>query len=310
MSKVVLLRLSLLLGVCALFVGALSGVHAEEVHYANIGWWTVVYKEFDNLSGCDAGSRFTDQTLVEFALLESQGDKGWALFLSNPQWDSWVRKDSEHRLTIAADNKIWRGIFRVADDKKTLFIGGTSIDFMNSLADAHSLMIFDNNQRPLTRSLLSMKDSADAIKAVVNCVREHPPRRQQAQAPEPPTNTVVSGTGFFVASNVLLTNSHVIKDCRNTIKVRYPDSDPYTATISGQDPLKRPRAPAYGNAKSLNRGLSPSATTWRGGSCVRVSIRGRSVIRWKFYNWEYHVAKWYRGRYALSSDIRANSTRE
>src|SRR5215469_8180334 len=96
MSRVVVLRLSVLLSVLVFFVTTLSCVRAEEVHYANIGWWTVVYKEFDNLSGCDAGSRFTDQTLVEFALLESQGEKGWALFLSNPQWDSWVRKDSEH----------------------------------------------------------------------------------------------------------------------------------------------------------------------------------------------------------------------
>ena len=236
MSRVVVASLSVLLSVTTLFMGAFTGVRAEEAHYANIGWWTVVYKQFDNLSGCNAESRFTDQTLVQFALLESRGEKGWALFLSNPQWDSWVRKGSEHRLTIAADNKIWRGIFQVADDKRTLFIGGTSIDFMNSLADAHSLMVFDNNQRPLIRSPLSMKDSADAIKAVVNCVREHPPRNQEARTPEPPTDTAVSGTGFFVASNFLLTNNHVIKDCQNTIKVRYPDSEPYAATISGQDP--------------------------------------------------------------------------
>lgn len=236
MLRVLVFRLPLLLSVYALFMGALSGVRAEEVHYANIGWWTVVYKEFDNLNDCNAASRFTDQTLVEFALLQNQGEKGWALFLSNPQWEAWVRRGSEHRLTITADNKVWHGIFKVADDKKTLFIGGTSIDFMNSLADAHSLMIFDNNQRPLTRSPISMKDSADAIKAVVNCVREHPFRSQQAQSPEPATDTAVSGTGFFVASNFLLTNNHVIKDCRNTIKVRYPDREPYTATMSGQDP--------------------------------------------------------------------------
>jgi S1-C subfamily serine protease len=234
MSKAVVLRLSVLLSACAHFIGTLSSVRAEEVHYANIGWWTVAYRPFDNLNGCNAESRFTDQTLVEFALLESQSEKGWALFLSNPQWDAWVKKGAEHRLIISADGKIWRGSFKVADDKKTLFIGGASIDFMNSLADAHSLMIFDSNQRPLTSSPLSMKDSADAIKAVVNCVREHPLSSQRA--PEPAADTAVSGTGFFVASNVLLTNNHVVKDCQNTIKVRYPDKEPYTATISGQDP--------------------------------------------------------------------------
>jgi hypothetical protein len=133
-----------------LYMGGLSSIRAEEVEYGNIGWWTIVYKQFDNLNGCSAGSRFTDQTVVEFVLLDDKSGKGWALFLSNPRWDGWVSRGSEHRLIITADGKIWRGIFRVADDRKTLFIGDASIDFMNSLADAHSLMIFDNNQRPLT----------------------------------------------------------------------------------------------------------------------------------------------------------------
>jgi serine protease Do len=132
----------------------------------------------------------------------------------------------------------WRGSFKLTDDNKTLFAGGASINFMNSLADAHSLMIYDENQRPITGSPLSMKDSADAIKAVVNCVREHPlsSQREPERAPEPAADAAVSGTAFFVAPNILLTNNHVVKDCRNTIKVRYPDIEPSTATISGQDP--------------------------------------------------------------------------
>jgi hypothetical protein len=121
MSKAVIVRLSVLLSVCALLIGTLSGVRAEEVTYANIGWWTVVYRQFDNLTGCSAESRFTDQTLVQFALIETQGDKGWVLFLSNPQWDAWVKKRGEHRLIILADGKIWRGSFKVADEQQNAF---------------------------------------------------------------------------------------------------------------------------------------------------------------------------------------------
>jgi hypothetical protein len=41
---------------------------------------------------------------------------------------------------------------------------------------------------------VDMKDSAAAIRAIGNCVREHPPK-----SPEPETR--LSGTGFFVAPN-------------------------------------------------------------------------------------------------------------
>ncbi len=240
MPKAIIIASLILVSIFAPLTGVLSSVQAEETHYTDIGWWTVVHRQFDNMSGCSAGSQFADGTSVEFALLEDKGGKAWALFLSNPQWGPWLKRASEHTLTVTADSKVWQGNFKVSDDKKTIFFGDASIEFMNSLADAHALAIFDDRRRALTKSPLDMKDSADAIKAVVNCAREHPFRAQQVrvpeQAPESSSDTAVSGTGFFVSPNVLLTNNHVVKDCRNTIKVRYPDSEAYAATISGQDP--------------------------------------------------------------------------
>ena len=44
-----------------------------------------------------------------------------------------------------------------------------------------------------------------------------------------------SGTAFFVAPGVLVTNHHVVKECGNDIQVRYPDQASYKATISGLD---------------------------------------------------------------------------
>jgi len=78
---------------------------------------------------------------------------------------------------------------------------------------------------------VDMKDSAAAIRAIVNCVREHPP----SSAPSPEPETTISGTGFFVAPNRVVTNNHVVSGCTKDIQVRYPDGRPYTATISGQD---------------------------------------------------------------------------
>src|SRR5262249_40877883 len=79
---------------------------------------------------------------------------------------------------------------------------------------------------------VDMKDSAAATRAIVNCVREHPPGRA-TQPPEP--ETTISGTGFFVAQNRVVTNNHVVSGCTKAIQVRYPDGRSFTATISGQD---------------------------------------------------------------------------
>ena len=81
---------------------------------------------------------------------------------------------------------------------------------------------------------VDMKDSAAAIRAIVNCVREHPPKSGPvAREPEPETR--ISGTGFFVAPNRVVTNNHVVNGCTKDIQVRYPNGEAYTATISGQD---------------------------------------------------------------------------
>ena len=171
------------------------------------------------------------------ALIQAGNSKAWKVFISNPTWNYWVGKKSQHTLSIVAinPNKIWRGPWSVNSDNELYLI--SSIEFINSIADAKGLAIFDDNKRLLTAQPLDMKDSEAAIRAVVTCVRDHPPTSYSppdAQTP-PEATGAVSGTAFFVAPNFLVTNNHVVKECRSDIRVRYPDRRSYTATISGQD---------------------------------------------------------------------------
>ena len=210
---------------------------AEDVDYAKIGWWRIIYREVDNLTGCQATTRFSDQTEISIALIQDGYAKDWHVYIFNPQWVSWVGRKSQHTLLIVAvnPNKLWRGPWSVS--RSNALHLASSIPFINSIADAKALAIFDENKRLLTASPLDMKDSEAAIRAVVTCVREHPP--QSSSLPDtrtPPDATgSFSGTAFFVAPNFLLTNNHVVKACRREIQVRYPDRRSYTATISGQD---------------------------------------------------------------------------
>jgi hypothetical protein len=83
---------------------------------------------------------------------------------------------------------------------------------MNGVADASKVEIKDDNGALWTT--VDMKDSAAAIRAIVNCVNEHPPGR--AQSPE--VEGILTGTGFFVAQNRVVTNSHVVRGCTKAIK--------------------------------------------------------------------------------------------
>jgi len=212
------------------FVLCNFGAQAD-VLYSKIGGWSVVYREVGNLSGCLATAQFRDQTIFQMALIQTGTDKGWVIFISNPRWNGWIGKSKQHRLSLVTDwptTKPWQYTFSTSGDSKTLSTTDASVEFMNSVADASKVEIkYDNGE---LLASVDMKGSAAAIRAIVNCVNEHPPR---PQPPEP--ETTISGTGFFVAPNRVVTNNHVVRGCTKAIQVRYPERASYTATLSGQD---------------------------------------------------------------------------
>src|SRR5215813_13601580 len=195
------------------------------------GGWSVAYLQVGNLNGCRATAQFPDQTIFQMALIQSGTNKGWVIFISNPKWNAWIGTTKEHRLSLVTDwptTKPWQYTFSTSSDSKTLSPTDASVEFMNSVADASKVEIkYDNGE---LLASVDMKDSAAAIRAIVNCVNEHPPR---PQPPEP--ETTISGTGFFVAPNRVVTNNHVVRGCTKAIQVRYPERASYTATLSGQD---------------------------------------------------------------------------
>lgn len=112
--------------------------------------------------------------------------------------------------------KPWSYRFAVSDDSRTLSTADASVEFMNGVADASKVEIKDESGA--LWAAVDMKDSAAAIRAIVNCVREHPPG-------DPASETTISGTGFFVAPNRVVSSfchhrvrarcGHIDHDCRS-----------------------------------------------------------------------------------------------
>jgi serine protease Do len=213
--------------------GAQADVH---VPYPKIGGWSLEYLEVGNLNGCRAAAQFPDQTVFQMAHIQSGTEKVWIIFISNPRWNAWIGKRKEFRLQLVTDwptTKPWPYTFSTSGDSKILSTTDASVEFMNSVADASKVEIKDDNGGLLTT--VDMKDSAAAIRAIVTCVREHPPG-PGGPSPEPETTiSAISGTGFFVAPKRVVTNNHVVSGCTKDIQVQYPNGRAYTATVSGQD---------------------------------------------------------------------------
>jgi serine protease Do len=203
-----------------------SPARADDIPYSQIGWWQIGYRELQQNNGCFAYARFRDQTEIQLELMQfSANDKGWAILIYNPYWEQWVLRKQNHILFFWA-SKSWRGLFSVTQDNSLMSVD-LSTNFINSLADANSLVVMTENKAVIAS--LDMKDSTAAIQAVVKCVRDHPIVRS------PEADMTFSGSGFFVNPNLLITNNHVVSDCGQPIELRYPEQGSYRATLMGQD---------------------------------------------------------------------------
>ena len=208
--------------------------------YAKIGWWTGSYRIVGNMNGCDATAQYQDQTFFQMSLIQSvSSEKEWAMFISNPRWNNWVAKKRQHTLQFVADDRRWRFYFS-ANDRNTLSVFNVKTDVINDIADADALKILSEDYGSLAG--LDMKDSRAAIQAVVDCVRDHPPvvpsqrpTPTPTPTPTPQPETILSGTAFFVTSNRLVTNNHVVKDCKSLIEIKSPGQASHPVYIDAQD---------------------------------------------------------------------------
>lgn len=163
--------LSLATGISLFVVSA----RAEDVEYDKFGGWSIVYVDAVNSNSCSAFTTFTDQTVLQLALVQTPSQLAWAIFMSNEKWNSMFAARAAVTLSLLT-NKSWSSKFSITTggaDNKPVLVSLVSTDFIRSLADAQALFILDEDNDPLTGSF-NMKDSEHAIAAVERCVREHP----------------------------------------------------------------------------------------------------------------------------------------
>ena len=202
----------------------------------NMGW-SIEHFTTDTSNGCFASKRFDEGTTIRLILVDDAEGRDWGILLYNPIWRDWVASQPKHLLYLQTKDAGGQATFSTLKDNDSLILTDVKVDFMNSIADADSLVIFDDNKSLITS--LEMTGSRAAIQDVVNCKDQNlytskapsatEPQKQPQTSPE-----AISGTAFFVSHNLLLTNYHVVGECKD-ISVRYPDTAWFPATLTGTD---------------------------------------------------------------------------
>jgi S1-C subfamily serine protease len=165
----------------------------------------------------------------------------WGIILRNEKW-TWS-SDRPYDMTIDSMGPYgrlkqrWSVTFNGGHSSLVVF--GLSVDLMNSLAmDSDGSFRVWNAKDSKVLGWWNLANSAAAIRSVVRCLRARSPVMAKTPPSEKPTEKGLSyGTGFFVANGQVLTNYHVIKDCKSKPKVGYPDFRAEEAPVAATDEI-------------------------------------------------------------------------
>src|SRR5262245_10259057 len=218
-----------LLATTAVALALASPASAGDVtKIAEVGWWGILH-ESNGAGSCSAKTVYTASTMRFFMAQvrnpQNHDETAWMLLFRN---DKWKLKGKTVDAVIDVNDgtkylKSMRLTFTVETNGTGMF-AWVSKDVVNALAfetkkDAGFRLSMGNKEV----GKFGLRDSAPAIRAVVNCLKDRPAGTTQVTTTHGPTERPWSyGTAFFVSKNVALTAYHVVDGCNTEIKVKYP----------------------------------------------------------------------------------------
>jgi hypothetical protein len=122
---------------------------ADDVEYDNFGGWFIVYVDAVRSNSCSGSTTFTDQTVLQLALVQTPSEVAWATFLSNAKWNAIFAARAQVTLSLLT-SKSWSSTFSVttsAAGDKAVLVCLVPTPFIKSIADAKALLIFDDKNR-------------------------------------------------------------------------------------------------------------------------------------------------------------------
>jgi serine protease Do len=234
-----------LLSTAAVLVALAAPAHAETVaRMWNVEYWPTVFQ------GACVGQVYYERPKVFLTIAKAyrENTTKWGIMLSSKDWKH-IKDDGQYEVVIKAGPEKNEGyrktltrtfIGSVAKDSGGLVVNDLTPDEMNTLAfDGEATAWFFNKKDGKLIAALRIDNAANAIRAVVGCLKTHEPNEVVAKE-NPPAKKEDGpgpqyGTGFFVAPKYVLSAWHVVGKCSGQVYVKYPAYAKVKAYVSGRD---------------------------------------------------------------------------
>jgi len=210
---------------------------AEKV--AEVGPWLIGKEEGLGAGACFAHISYK-QSGTRFYIGQARDPNNhdvtaWSLVFRNDKWNL-LAKGAEASIEIVdANNKHKKWNLTVTMEKEGhgffVWVKKELIDSMTLDKNGGGFKLIVNKHEV---GNFSLDQSAAAIRAVVNCLQNYSPPATAKKEEKKDENRESSGTGFFVAPGFVLTNHHVIDECRS-MWVKYPQYRKVEAYVNSRD---------------------------------------------------------------------------
>jgi S1-C subfamily serine protease len=205
-----------------------SAKAAETV--GQVGWWKISYLS-DFAAGVCISSTVYQKSNILLEIFTGYDtnethDVIWGISIHNDAWKGNT-KNLNALFEMVKDGKVFNGwtVSNMPPLKNGGWFSGVKSEVINNLADATNIVITDKDTKKVLGNL-SLTDSTKAIKAAIECRKNHTPVVQATRTS--PTDKkekkgdVITGTGFFVRPGFIITNMHVVAKCDGAPIAKYP----------------------------------------------------------------------------------------